>query len=89
MTRRKRGDGRTQFDSRTPVVPSTGRAVARPVKRYFEGMSEAALFEPPAITISTRRLLARPSAVSLLATGFALPLPTDVILSEGTPLLTR
>jgi hypothetical protein len=33
---------------------------------------------PPATTISTLRLLARPSAVSLLATGLDLPLPTAV-----------
>ena len=67
------------------------------MRPYFVGVSDFVdvsdagerLLPPPATTISTRRLFARPSGVSLLATGLALPLPTEVILSEGMPLLTR
>lgn len=71
---------------------SMGAASRAPIdeQTHLVDMSVPAEFgRPPAITISTRRLLARPSAVSLLATGLALPLPTELILSEGMPLLTR
>jgi len=40
-------------------------------------------------TISTRRLSARPSALSLLATGRAEPNPRASIRSPGTPSVTR
>src|SRR6478736_788890 len=67
-------------------VPNLHRPNANP-ERYLVVVSGERLL--PATMISTRRLLARPSGVSLLATGLASPLPTAVIFSDGTPRLTR
>ncbi len=56
-----------------------GRPVRARRTRYLSGWT----------TISTRRLLARPSAVALSATGRLEPRPTALILSAGMPRLTR
>src|SRR6478736_388263 len=75
------------WDLACTVPPSAPKNAAYRHRRSRGGYCPFA--EAPATTISTRRLLARPSAVSLLATGLDVPLPTAVTLSERSPLLRR
>lgn len=66
-----------------PTVPRTGAAASTPVPPCWA--SAAAL----GITISTRRLLARPSGERLLATGRSGPSPCVISRSPGTPCEAR
>ena len=61
------------------------RSPAPPSSRYGSGVG----FGAARRTSCTLRFCARPSAVSLDATGRASPKPVAVMLARGTPLDTR
>ena len=67
----------------TPGLPST---TARPL--YRTGAAPVCI-GPPATTISTRRLRARPSAVVLSATGRDEPKPATSVDEAATPWFIR